>query len=216
MNRIENFPAAVSEDVPDPRVAQIVEAAKNEFLAKGFAETTMDEIAKVARISKQTLYRHFQDKAELFEAVIVADMGRFRNPPDLTQDGRDPRDVFFEAARWVYDNHVSWTSVSMSKILIGAAGHFAELIRRHHEYRFQSSVSWIEIYIRSLVERGLLNVADPHRAAVRFALMASEGSGPVMGCEPARLKDRERYARMTVAMFLHGVACVKPLKSARS
>lgn len=205
MNRLETFARGDEEVRLDPRLTHILEAAKDEFLANGFADTTIDGIAKAARISKQTLYRHFQDKADLFEAVIVEDMRRFRNLPDLTQDRRGPEDVLFEAARWVYDNHVSGSSVSMNKILIGAATHFGELIKRHHEFRFQTSVSWIATYIKALADGGVLNISDPHRAAVRFALLASEGSRPVMGHAPANRKDRERFARMAVALFMHGV-----------
>src|SRR5664279_4747302 len=86
----------------DPR-QHIVETAMDVFLANGFADTTMDEIARTARISKHTLYSHFRDKADLFEAVIVQDMERFQNLPDLTQDKRAPDEVLFEAARWIYD-----------------------------------------------------------------------------------------------------------------
>jgi AcrR family transcriptional regulator len=190
----------------DHRLSHIMAVAEAEFLANGFADTTMDGIARAARISKQTLYAHFRDKADLFEAVIVEEMRRFRDLPDLTEDRRDPAEVLFEAARWIYDNHVGSASVSMSRVLIGAAGRFGPLIKRYHEFRFRSAVSWLEGYIASLVERGVLKTHDVHRAAVRFALMASEGSSPIMGGRPASVKDRERYARMTVSLFLRGLA----------
>jgi hypothetical protein len=137
--------------------------------------------------------------------VIIEDMQSFRSLPDLTQDKRDPRAVLVETARWVYDNHVGWASVSMSKILIGAAANFGALIKRHHDFRFRTSVSWIECYFRSLDEAGLLKIADPHRAAVRFALMASQGSAPIMDYEAASGEERERLARMTVEMFMKGL-----------
>ena len=57
-----------------------------------------------------------------------------------------------------------------------------------------------------LEDRGVLAIGDPSRAAVRFALMASEGSQSVMGHPPAGRKARERYARMTVALFMRGLA----------
>jgi AcrR family transcriptional regulator len=184
--------------------AHIVDAAKDVFLGSGFADTTMDEIARTARISKHTLYSHFRDKADLFEAVIVQDMQRFQNLPDLTQDRRDPEDVLFEAARWIYDHHVSAEAIAMNRVLIGAAVNFGALIERHHAYRFQASVSWIATYIKSLADRGVLPIADPSRAAARFALMASEGSQAVMGRSPPDRKERERLARSTVALFLRG------------
>jgi TetR/AcrR family transcriptional repressor of mexJK operon len=189
----------------DPR-AHIAEAAKEVFLAGGFADTTMDEVARVAHISKHTLYAHFRDKAELFEAVVVQDMQRFQNLPDLTRDSRAPEEVLYEAARWIYDNHVGTPAVTMVRVLIGAAVNFSALIERHHAFRFQASVSWIMAYMQSLADRGVLAIRDPSRAAVRFALMASEGSQVVMGHASVSRRDRERYARMTVALFMRGVA----------
>jgi len=188
----------------DPR-AHIVEAAKEVFLAGGFADSTMDEVARVAHISKHTLYAHFRDKAELFEAVVVQDMQRFQNLPDLTRDDRAPEDVLYEAARWIYDNHFGPSTISMFRVLIGAAVNFGALIERHNAFRFQASVSWIGAYIQSLSDRGVLTIRDPSRAAARFALMASEGSQNVMGRPAAGRGDRERYARMTVALFMRGL-----------
>jgi AcrR family transcriptional regulator len=109
MNEAVQIPDEIGSD---SRPAHILGVAKDEFLANGFAATTMDGIAKAARISKQTLYKHFHDKADLLEAVIIEDMQSFRSLPDLTQDKRDPRAVLVETARWVYDNHVGWASVA--------------------------------------------------------------------------------------------------------
>ena len=185
--------------------AHIVDAAKAVFLGGGFADTTMDEVARTARISKHTLYSHFRDKADLFEAVIVQDMERFQNLPDLTQDRRTPEEVLFEAARWIYDHHVSAEATAMNRVLIGAAVNFGALIARHHAYRFQASVSWIATYIKSLSDSGILPIADSSRAAARFALMASEGSQVIMARQPADRKKRDRWARSTVALFMRGL-----------
>jgi TetR/AcrR family transcriptional regulator of autoinduction and epiphytic fitness len=204
MARQRSTAQRVEQTAHDPR-AHIVDAAKDVFLAGGFADTTMDEIARTARISKHTLYSHFRDKAELFEAVIVQDMQRFQNLPDLTQDRRTPEEVLFEAARWIYDNHIDPSTIAMNRVLIGAAINFGELIKRHHAFRFQASVSWIRTYIQSLASKGALAIVEPSRAAVRFALMASEGSQVVMGRPPLSRKERERYARQTVAMFMRGL-----------
>ena len=44
----------------------IVEAATTLFLENGYRGTSMDQIAAVARVSKQTVYKHFSDKEALF------------------------------------------------------------------------------------------------------------------------------------------------------
>lgn len=44
------------------RRAAIVEAALEEFIARGFAATRLDDIAKRAGVAKGTIYLHFKDK----------------------------------------------------------------------------------------------------------------------------------------------------------
>jgi AcrR family transcriptional regulator len=48
------------------RRADIIEAAIKVFRRKGYAETTIDDIATAARISKSTFYANFKNKKELF------------------------------------------------------------------------------------------------------------------------------------------------------
>jgi len=62
-------PAAVSnraERAAERRQA-IVEAALQEFVARGFTATRLDDIAKRAGVAKGTIYLHFKDKESMFE-----------------------------------------------------------------------------------------------------------------------------------------------------
>ncbi len=54
----------------DPRQRQILEAAGRLFYRYGFRRTSLDDIARECRISKKTIYRHFEGKDELVRAVI--------------------------------------------------------------------------------------------------------------------------------------------------
>ena len=49
---------------------QIVDGAREIFLAKGFDAASMMDIAKAAGVSKGTLYVYFKDKDELFSAIV--------------------------------------------------------------------------------------------------------------------------------------------------
>lgn len=49
----------------------ILDRAKNRFDRFGFQKTTMDEISRDCKISKRTLYEHFQDKQNLFDCLFV-------------------------------------------------------------------------------------------------------------------------------------------------
>lgn len=52
--------------------AAIVEAAVARFAADGFGASSVDAIAREARVTKGGIYHHFADKAELFEAAFIA------------------------------------------------------------------------------------------------------------------------------------------------
>jgi AcrR family transcriptional regulator len=52
--------------------ALIVQAAREAFLTGGYADSSMDSIAKSAGVSIKTVYRHFENKDDLFIAVMQA------------------------------------------------------------------------------------------------------------------------------------------------
>src|SRR5215469_12819304 len=53
------------------RAASILRAASRTFARGGYAATSMDDIAAEAGVSKLMLYRHFNSKHELYEAVLA-------------------------------------------------------------------------------------------------------------------------------------------------
>jgi AcrR family transcriptional regulator len=54
----------------EARPPELLQAALELFVAKGFAATRSEEVAARAAVSKGTLYRYFPSKAELFKAVV--------------------------------------------------------------------------------------------------------------------------------------------------
>jgi TetR/AcrR family transcriptional regulator, mexJK operon transcriptional repressor len=59
------------------RLAQLLTIAKTMFGSKGFAATTMDDIAGAAGMSKKTLYKLFDSKSDLFRAMLTSNLQRF-------------------------------------------------------------------------------------------------------------------------------------------
>jgi AcrR family transcriptional regulator len=80
------------------RRAAIVDAAMEEFIARGFAATRLDDIAKRAGVAKGTIYLHFKDKESMFEelvrTVIVPVVARLNALPPLTGSVRDLIEAF--------------------------------------------------------------------------------------------------------------------------
>jgi len=73
---------------------KIIMSARKQFAKKGYALTSMDEIAKSANVSKGGLYHHFPSKEEIFQSVckqtqqiaIKGASGLFRNKKSLESD----------------------------------------------------------------------------------------------------------------------------------
>src|ERR1700748_3173583 len=67
------------------RRAAIVDAAMEEFVARGFTATRIDDIARRAGVAKGTIYLHFKDKESMFEELvrtaIVPLVARLAAPP---------------------------------------------------------------------------------------------------------------------------------------
>lgn len=64
----------------------ILEAAEEIFAAKGFAHSSVDDIANESQFSKATIYRYFESKLDIFSAVIL---NSFREARDEIEKIRD-------------------------------------------------------------------------------------------------------------------------------
>src|ERR1700758_744426 len=63
-------PTLRDEQVAQTRAA-LVEAGRNLFGRQGFAATSVDDLAREARVTTGALYHHFPTKTKLFEAVFA-------------------------------------------------------------------------------------------------------------------------------------------------
>src|ERR1700730_1656009 len=81
----------------------ITEAATTLFLRNGYQGTSMDEVAALAAVSKQTVYKNFADKEQLFSDIVLGITGnadRFaRVATTLLQDTDDLEKNLRELAR---------------------------------------------------------------------------------------------------------------------
>ena len=83
------------------RRAAIVEAALEEFIARGFTATRLDDVARRAGVAKGTIYLHFKDKESMFEELIstaiVPLLGRLVPQPSMSGTVRDALEGFANA-----------------------------------------------------------------------------------------------------------------------
>mgnify|MGYP001548924155 CR=1 FL=1 len=68
---------------------KIIQVADKLFGRFGFYKTSMDEIAKIARKAKGSLYYHFSSKEELFKEVVAKEIRHLKN--ELSKIANDER-----------------------------------------------------------------------------------------------------------------------------
>jgi AcrR family transcriptional regulator len=61
----------ISASTIDDKRSRLLDAALGTFVRFGFRKTSMDEVARAADVSRQTLYLHFATKEDLFRAAVA-------------------------------------------------------------------------------------------------------------------------------------------------
>ncbi|KAA0092762.1 TetR/AcrR family transcriptional regulator [Mycolicibacterium sp. P1-18] len=69
---MDTSPTEVLNPLQRRKRAAILAGAEEVFLDRGYASTTMDDVAAAAGVGKQTVYRHFASKEALFESLIAS------------------------------------------------------------------------------------------------------------------------------------------------
>jgi AcrR family transcriptional regulator len=62
------------QSVTERKRTAILDAARTIFSRKGYADTTVDDVAEEARVAKGTLYLYFKSKEELYLAALASDL----------------------------------------------------------------------------------------------------------------------------------------------
>ena len=188
----------------------IVDAACELFVELGFQATTLDKVAQRAKISKLSIYRHFENKEALFSAAIAAHCHQFA--PLALSEGVDgsAEDQLMAMGSSLLRTLLSPDARSVEAMIMADKTNQKSLSKLHYEAGPAHVIAQIEALLRQLHAKALLNVPDPLRSARLFAALF-KGSDLLMIArfDQARAEDDkeiESYCRSAVAMFIaaHG------------
>src|SRR3954453_7158702 len=155
---------------------QILEGARQIFLAHGFYGASMGEIAKAAGVSKGTLYVYFDSKEALFEALIVEERRSLAEVLfQLDEDDPDPRSVLRRLGISFLQMMVRPEHISSIRMVIGAAEKFPRFGQSFYEAGPRQGARRLKAYLDAQVEAGRLPAADTELAAQHFLDLCHSG-----------------------------------------
>ena len=202
---IERVTPDAAEDDGSKR-CQIIEGARQVFMAQGFDAASMGEIARAAGVSKGTLYVYFKSKEELFEAIV----GRQCNAQAEQIFSFDPEDHDVEAV-------LTRLGVAFVQFLcrpgaappfrtvIAIAERMPELGRRFYESGPAFGIAQLKAYLDAQVAAGVLKVEDCEVAAAQFidSCMATMFKPILFSFGTAPANERiEHVVKIAVRVFL--------------
>jgi AcrR family transcriptional regulator len=176
----------------------LIAAATRLFTERGYADTSIDELAGGARVTRGALYHHFASKQEIFAAVCeavdgaVVELVRVAAAQPGTAEERMRRvlNAYFDASR----------DPAYRTIVLGEA---VKAQGRDNEYRYTPALSaLVRDFVRELAETGQITAEDPEMlsrllCATLYEVASAAGS-------QAQSPATEEYAKKIICHMLFG------------
>jgi TetR/AcrR family transcriptional repressor of mexJK operon len=188
----------------------ILDAATTVFLRSGYLGSSMDEIAHLADVSKQTIYKQFTSKEALFIEIVAGLTDDASDAvhgviPELVS-GDDLGAYLEEYAYRQLSIVLTPRLMQLRRVVIGEANRFPELGKALYESGPQRAMAAMATAFRRLAGRGLLKIDDVVAMASHFnwlVMSAPLNQAMLLGDagipKPAALR---RHAADAVRIFL--------------
>jgi TetR/AcrR family transcriptional repressor of mexJK operon len=196
------------------RKQAMLTAARDLFLAKGYAATSLDEVVAKSGGSLTTLYQIFGNKEGLWRELVLTYGTRVTAPleDEHLSDG-PPRHVLRDFAQRLLALQLNPDVAGGVRIIMAEGAQFPDLARTIYSAGPVRGRRIVAQYLARQVEHGTLNVPDPALAAEIFCQMVE---GDVLlwlacGIGPSWTEaDINRRLDLAVDMFLNTFEC-KPV-----
>jgi len=201
----------------EARPGELLDAALDLFVEKGFAATRVEEVAARAGVSKGTLFLYFQSKEDLFKAVVRENIsGRFKEWSEEYEmfEGSTAEMVRFCMNAW-WDRMGATKASGITKLMMSEATNFPDLAAFYQKEVIQPG----QALIRRILQRGIdrkeframnLDYAVYSIIAPMIFLIIAKHSTGIRMRNEIELSPQEYIAAQLDAM-LYGM-CVAPKK----
>lgn len=199
----------------EERPGQLLDAALELFVEKGFAATRSEEVAARAGVSKGTLFLYFPTKEDLFKAVVRENIsGRFAEWQEAFRSSENSSADMMRNCLRVWWERVGMSKASgIGKLVMSEARNFPDLAAFCHQEVVQPCRDLICRILQRGIERGEFRPVDLEYAAynVMGAMVFLMNMRHSIGaCLPLEHQlDAERFIASQTEILLQGL-CVRP------
>ncbi|AVO45950.1 TetR/AcrR family transcriptional regulator [Phreatobacter cathodiphilus] len=191
---------------PDDQRRRALGAARALLDEAGYGATTMDGVARRARLSKKTLYEIFASKAQLVAALVEEHR---RSLLALPHEGDDPPDV---AIRRIFRVDTPEAEAlqrdGLIRLIMAESGAFPELRDILVAHGPRVAHADLAAWIATQAARGILDVPDPRLAA---GVLLDMMFGAMMHRAPhSEGSDRAARIEAAIAIFVRGAGYLPP------
>ena len=194
----------------EARPSEIVAAALEVFVERGFAATKLEEVARRAGVTKGTVYLYFENKEALFKAVVRETILPIfaRGEQMVAQHHGSAASLFNQLVRRWWELIGETKLSGIPKLMMAEAGNFPVLARFYYDevimrgHRLMASV--LELGIRNGEFRPM-DVKVAVRLAMAPLLHVANWRHSFALCTPDGL-DIAAYIDHHVHIFLRGIA----------
>ncbi len=192
------------------RPGELLQAALDLFVEKGYAATRVEEVAARAGVSKGTLFLYFASKQELFKAVVRHSIaGRFAEWSEELDNYCAPSSDLLRYCFNTWWEHIGNTKASgITKLMLSESGNFPELAQFYQQEVVLPGHTLIKRILQRGVERGEFRPMDLDLAVhcvVAPMMFLTIWKHSLGGCIPPGDFAPEAFIAVQVDNLLHGL-----------
>ncbi len=195
----------------EARPGELLDAALDLFVEKGFSATRVDEVAARAGVSKGTLFLYFQNKEDLFKAVVrenIANKFPAWQEEFLSFEGSSSDMLRYAMTSW-WERIGKTRASGITKLVMSEAQNFPEIAAFYQEEVIQPGNAMLRRILERGVQRGEFRALDLEQAVhlivapMIFLLMWKHSMSACAAS--AKIIDPEQFIHMQVDVLLHGM-----------
>ncbi len=193
----------------EARPAEILDAALACFTERGFAATRLDEVARRAGVTKGTLYLYFDNKKNIFKAVVRKTIiPNIEKIESLVIDTDVPAPLLLERLIQSWVETILSPASAIPKLVMAEAGNFPDLASFYLDEVVHRSMALVRRVLRIGIERGEFCPADIESVAVCVIaplLLTMLWRHSLSRHEPG-IQDPETLSAVHLRLLLDGLA----------